>query len=264
MSRIEKTVFISYRRTNFFGALAIYQDLTQHGYDAFFDFEGIASGDFEQVILENIRARAHFLVLLTPSALERCGDPGDWLRREIETALEARRNIVPLMLEGFDFSTPSIASQLTGQLALLRRYNALDVPARYFAVAMSYLHERYLNVALDSVPHPASAPAQQAAEAQQTAASAAPAVGQEELTAQTWFEKGFNVHAFDSDEKIRCYTEAIRLKPDYADAYYNRGLARRAKGDHDGALKDYAEAIRLKPDLEEVRTYGKVIRPARC
>ena len=90
MSRIEKTVFISYRRTNAPWALAVYQDLTYHGYDAFFDCLGIVSGDFESIILENIRARAHFLVLLTPSALERCTDPGDWLRREIET-----RNIVP-------------------------------------------------------------------------------------------------------------------------------------------------------------------------
>jgi tetratricopeptide (TPR) repeat protein len=30
---------------------------------------------------------------------------------------------------------------------------------------------------------------------------------------------------------LQDYTEAIRLKPDYANAYYNRGLARRAKGD---------------------------------
>src|ERR1039457_4292960 len=102
MERIEKTVFISYRRTNFPWALAIFQDLTQHGYDVFFDFTGLASGDFESVILENIHSRAHFLVLLTPSALERCGAPGDWLRLEIEDAIDSRRNIVPLMLEGFD------------------------------------------------------------------------------------------------------------------------------------------------------------------
>jgi len=82
MERIEKTVFLSYRRTNIPWALAIFKDLIQHGYDVFFDFNGIASGDFEQVILGNIPARAHFLVLLTPSALERCADPTDWLRRE--------------------------------------------------------------------------------------------------------------------------------------------------------------------------------------
>jgi TIR domain-containing protein len=101
MKGIEKTVFISYRRKNAPWALAIFQDLTHHGYDVFFDYHGIASGDFERVILGNIKARAHFLVVLTPSALERCDEPADWLRREIETALDIQRNIVPLMLEGF-------------------------------------------------------------------------------------------------------------------------------------------------------------------
>src|SRR5258708_35516578 len=103
MERIEKTVFISYRRTSVAWALLIYRVLTQHGYDVFFDFTGIGSGDFERVILGNITARAHFLALLTPTALERCDDPADLLRREIETALSKERNIVPLLLEGFDF-----------------------------------------------------------------------------------------------------------------------------------------------------------------
>ena len=128
MERVEKTVFLSYRRTNFAWAIAIFQDLTHHGYDVFLDYSGIASGDFERVILGNIPARAHFLVLLTPSALERCNDPGDWLRREIETALTNKRNIVPLMLEGFDFGTPKIAGQLTGMLAALKHYNGLSIP----------------------------------------------------------------------------------------------------------------------------------------
>ena len=80
MERIEKTLFICYRRTNIAWALAIFQNLTQHGYDVFFDYNGIASGDFERVILGNITSRAHFLVLLTPSALERCGDQADWFQ----------------------------------------------------------------------------------------------------------------------------------------------------------------------------------------
>src|ERR1022692_1590974 len=128
MEGIEKTVFLSYRRTNAPWALAIFQSLTHHGYDVFFDFSGIASGDFERVIIGNIKARAHFLVLLTPSALARCDAPGDWLRREIETALDTERNIVPLMLEGFDFGTPTIANQLTGTLAALKHYNGLSIP----------------------------------------------------------------------------------------------------------------------------------------
>jgi hypothetical protein len=56
----------------------------------------------------------------------------DWLRREIETALANQRNIVPLLLEGFDFGTPRIASQLTGTLAGLKHYNGLSIPTKYF------------------------------------------------------------------------------------------------------------------------------------
>src|SRR5215831_12713345 len=121
MARIEKTVFISYRRADEPWALAVFENLTQHGYDVFIDYDGLASGNFETAILENIKARAHFLVLLTPTALERSGDPNDWMRREIEAALDSRRNIVPLMLAGFDFSK----SPLTGKLGALPRYNGL-------------------------------------------------------------------------------------------------------------------------------------------
>jgi hypothetical protein len=66
MTCVEKTVFISYRRTNIFLALAISQNLTHNGLDVFLDYQGIASGDSERVILEKIRARAHCLVVLTP------------------------------------------------------------------------------------------------------------------------------------------------------------------------------------------------------
>jgi tetratricopeptide (TPR) repeat protein len=249
MGRIEKTVFISYRRTNASWALAVFKDLTQHGYDVFLDFNGIASGDFERVILENINARAHFLVLLTPSALDRCGDSTDLFRREIETALESQRNIVPLMLDGFDFGTPRIASQLTGTLAELKSYNALPVPVDYFEEAMVRLRGRFLNVPLDAVLHPASVLARQAAQCQQAAASIAPAVSQRELTAQGWLERGFS--ATDPDEKIRSYSEAIRLKPDFAEAFNNRAGVRRDIGDQEGALQDFNEAIRLKPDFAE-------------
>jgi len=246
MERIEKTVFLSYRRTNAPWALAIFQNLTHYGYDVFFDFSGIASGDFERVIIGNIKARAHFLVLLTPSALERCGEPGDWLRREIETALDTHRNIVPLMLEGFDFGAPGIASGLTGTLALLRNYNGMGVSVEYFDAAMQKLREKFLNVALDAVLHPASPFAQQAAKDDQAAARAAPAVTEKELTAQEWFERAVN--AANLDEKLRFYSEAIRLKPDYAEAFNNRGVARVDKGDLEGAQQDWSEAIRLKPD----------------
>jgi hypothetical protein len=173
MGRVEKTVFVSYRRTDESWALAIFQDLTQHGYDVFIDYDGIASGSFETAILENIKARAHFLVLLTPTALERCGDPKDWMRREIEAALDSQRNIVPLMLAGFDFGTPATASRLTGKLSALKEYNGLEIPKGYFSPAMERLRNKFLSVSLDTVLHPASLSAQQAATEQKDKATMA-------------------------------------------------------------------------------------------
>src|ERR1017187_3294102 len=266
MERIEKTVFLSYRRTNIPWALAIFQNLTQHGYDVFFDYNGIASGDFERVILGNITARAHFLVLLTPSALERCDEPADWLRREIEAALANQRNIVPLMLEGFDFGTPKIASQLTGTLAALKRYNGLSIPPEYFLEAMERLRGRY--VPLTAGLHPASLPAQRAATEQKAAADAAPAVQEEELTAQQWAERGFA--AAGVEEQLRFYGAAIRLKPDYAEAFDNRGVARDQKGDVEGELRDYNEpsgSSQTMPTLfttGELRAATKATWRARC
>jgi tetratricopeptide (TPR) repeat protein len=114
---------------------------------------------------------------------------------------------------------------------------------------MGRLRDKYLNVALASVLHPASPFAQRAAAEQKQAAGAAPAVHEEELTAQQWFERGFA--AVDIDERLRFYNEAIRLEPNFADAFNNRGNARRDKGDIEGALQDYNEAIRLKPDYAD-------------
>ncbi len=48
MGRVAKTVFISYRRTNFYTALAVYQDLTAHGYDAFFGLSKHRQREFLQ------------------------------------------------------------------------------------------------------------------------------------------------------------------------------------------------------------------------
>ena len=139
----------------------------------FIDYTNIASGDFEQVILENITARAHFVVLLTPDSLDRCNEPGDWLRREIETAIDTKRNVIPLMLEGFEFSYPAISKRLIGKLELLKNYNGMHVFNEYFDEAMVHLREKFLNVPLSTVLHPLSDKAKKAASVEQNAADAA-------------------------------------------------------------------------------------------
>jgi tetratricopeptide (TPR) repeat protein len=55
----------------------------------------------------------------------------------------------------------------------------------------------------------------------------------------------------DLNQGIRDYTRAIEVKPDYAQAYYSRGLAYCEKSDYTQALRDYTKAIEVKPDYAE-------------
>lgn len=173
MSGSEKTVFISYRRKDMYEALAVYQYLTSQQYDVFLDYTSIPSGDFEQIIVSNIKARAHFVIILTPTALDRCSEPGDWLKREIETAIDEKRNIVPLFFDDFSFGAPGVAGKLTGKLEALKHYNGLDIPTGYFTEAMERLCEKYLSIPLDAVIHPVPTEVRKAVEDQQVAVSQA-------------------------------------------------------------------------------------------
>ena len=230
-----KTVFISYRRTNFYTALAVYQDLTAHGYDVFFDYESIDSGDFETVIFENIRYRAHFVVILSPSALERLGEKNSVMRREVELAIDENRNIIPLMMESFDFGSPSAKAALTGKLEALSSYNGLKLVPEYIFAGMEKLR-RFLNVELEAVRHQPvlSAVVEEDTEKRQIKAKAEPTVQEESLTAEEWFERGFRTQ--DTSDGIRFYKKAIELDPKNYAAYNNLGLLFLEK------LKNYQEA----------------------
>ena len=50
------------------------------------------------------------------------------------------------------------------------------------------------------------------------------------------------------------YDEAIRLQPDSAVAYNNRGLAKDKLGQHEAAIADYDKALRFQPDSAVVYT----------
>ncbi len=52
-------------------------------------------------------------------------------------------------------------------------------------------------------------------------------------------------------EAIQDFTKAIKLKPDYAEAFYSRGRTYDLQGEHDRAIQDFTKAIELKPDYAE-------------
>jgi protein O-mannosyl-transferase len=57
-----------------------------------------------------------------------------------------------------------------------------------------------------------------------------------------------------SDEALVHYDEAIRLQPDYGDAYYNRGSVLLAKGRIDEAIADLEKTLQIQPNDADAHT----------
>jgi len=74
------------------------------------------------------------------------------------------------------------------------------------------------------------------------------------LTAEAWFYKALSLgngkkHA-DLKKAIEYLNNSIKLQPDNANAYYNRGNAYYTLGQKQRAIEDWNEAIRLQPDYD--------------
>lgn len=96
--------FISYRRDG--GevmAQLVFDRLIARGLDVFYDIESLKSGAFDVKLYKEIDECDNFLLILPPNGLDRCVYEEDWVRKEISHALKKNKNIIPLMLRGFQF-----------------------------------------------------------------------------------------------------------------------------------------------------------------
>lgn len=93
-------VFISYRRNpDQDVANSILWALKSKGYNVFFDHNSIVDGKFLNIITDAIKSSSVFLLLISDRSLERCSDPNDIMRLEIETALKYSKKIIPVVKE---------------------------------------------------------------------------------------------------------------------------------------------------------------------
>lgn len=135
-----KQIFISYRREGGESlAHLLYERLTRDGYDVFLDVESLRSGDFNAALLDKIEECADFLLILPPNALDRCKNPQDWVRQEIEHALKNDKNIIPVLLRNFVF--PEF---LPDSLSGLEKYNGLTANMEYFDAVIERLEKKLL------------------------------------------------------------------------------------------------------------------------
>lgn len=140
----QNTVFISYRRAiSKRLARSLFLELRNHGWDVFLDVSTMDSGDFDQIILNQIGARAHFILLISPDSLARCANQGDWVLREIEEAVRLNRNIVPIVEEGADFAREMAFLPPTLRDVVSKK-NALPLTHFYFDAGVEQLRTRFL------------------------------------------------------------------------------------------------------------------------
>lgn len=132
-------VFISYRRKQGFAVAKLFSGLLKaKGLSAFVDLEELRSGKFDDKILTAIGSAPSFILVLTPGALDRCGEPGDWLTKEILAAIESGRNIIPVLCD--DFKWPQKWSEeIPDEIRMLSKYNC---------VLMSY---EYIDATVDKI-----------------------------------------------------------------------------------------------------------------
>jgi len=100
-------IFISYRRVGGYDtAKHLFDLLTHDGYNVSFDIDTFKQGDFEIESLKRINECTDFILILNKEVFDKCLDPNidkknDRLRTELAYALEIKKNIIPVMLEGF-------------------------------------------------------------------------------------------------------------------------------------------------------------------
>lgn len=128
-------VFISYRRDGGIDmAGRIYDYLSNHNIEAFFDIDSMELGNFNTQIYRTIEECTHFLLVLPPHALDRCVAPDDWVRREIVKAIETNKIIIPLMMEGFEYPP-----NLPDDIKLISQQQGYDISSKFFDHIMQAL-----------------------------------------------------------------------------------------------------------------------------
>jgi hypothetical protein len=121
-------VFISYRRDGGAAEARLIQSALQaRQVRAFLDVTELGRGYFDDALLKSIDQTPNFVVILSPHALDRAESDEDWLRKEIAHALKTDRNVVPLIMPGFQFP-----AKLPRDLKNLPRHQGMDYSHLYF------------------------------------------------------------------------------------------------------------------------------------
>lgn len=131
-------IFISYRRVGGdVTAKLICESLKNRGYTVFYDFDSIHGGYFDSRILTAIEGCDDFVLVLPEGGLDRCQNENDWVRQEIVHALKHNKNIIPVMMPGFEFP-----KDLPSDIADIPRFNGVQFVMAHYESVITQIVDR--------------------------------------------------------------------------------------------------------------------------
>ena len=126
-------IFISYRRNGGFEtAKHLFDLLTKDGYSVAFDIDTLRNGRFDEKIYDLIKNCSDFVIILNKGVFRRTCNPfvskqKDWVRLELEYALQLGKNIIPIALSDFSFPW-----YLPEELKVIKYINGPQYTKEYF------------------------------------------------------------------------------------------------------------------------------------
>ncbi|MBQ7412603.1 MAG: divalent cation tolerance protein CutA [Clostridia bacterium] len=106
--------FLSYRRQEtLLEVKNIYDSLRNRGLSVFCDIYTLNNGNFDENLIKYINTCTNYILVINNRSLDRCSNEGDWLYREINQALQMKKNIIIVFVGEVDFhNLPSSISEL--------------------------------------------------------------------------------------------------------------------------------------------------------
>ena len=145
-------IFISYRRSDGTDiARSVEQALKARGYqNIFYDYTSLRDGVFNEKIIDAINQCNDYILLLTPQALDRCAEEGNWVAREIETAIQAGCQFIPLAVNENYARFPS---DFPKRLRIIQNIQqTLLLNNEYFEDSITHLSERLTSIPQKLLP----------------------------------------------------------------------------------------------------------------
>lgn len=131
-------VFISYRRDPSWGqARCITNSLREQGITVFMDVDNINEGQFADAIKKAIADCDYFVPVLAPTTLQ-----SEWVRQEVIYALDHRKTIIPLLVDGYKFDPDSLPPDVQD----IASHNAITLTHEFYDAAIERLTTRFMRV----------------------------------------------------------------------------------------------------------------------